>query len=59
MRKRRGWKRSELAERASVSYQHIYNIERGFNIASEEVLQRIANALETDLEHVMKLEAAA
>lgn len=54
MRKKRGWKRSELAQRVSCSYQHIYGLERGFNVGTEEMLQRIANEFGVDLAEVMK-----
>jgi transcriptional regulator with XRE-family HTH domain len=54
MRKARGWKRSELAQRVGCSYQHIYNLERGFNLVAEEVLQRIASAFNVPLSNVMQ-----
>lgn len=53
LRKKRGWKRSELAERVNCSYQHIYGLERGFNLGTEEMLQRIANELNVTLGAVM------
>ncbi|MBB1153955.1 helix-turn-helix domain-containing protein [Amycolatopsis dendrobii] len=42
MRLARGWKRRELARRVNCSYQHIYNLERGFNTGATETLQLIA-----------------
>lgn len=54
MRKRRGLKRSQLAKRVECSYQHIYNLERGFKGATEELLQRIANEFDVQLDAVMK-----
>lgn len=51
-RKRRGEKRREFAERLGLSYNHIYGLERGWNTASEETLQRIADALELDLDAI-------
>lgn len=45
-RQRRGWKLSELADRAGVKTQHLANIESGHATASVEVLQRLADALE-------------
>jgi transcriptional regulator with XRE-family HTH domain len=61
MRKRRGLSRAKLAERVESSYSHIYNIERGFKDAKEELLQRIANELGVDIKDVMfsPAEAAA
>lgn len=53
MRKKRGLKRSELATLINVSYQHVYGIERGFNTATEEILQRIAMEFDVKLEDVM------
>lgn len=58
-RKRRGWKRSEFASRLGLSYQHIYGLERGFNVAAEETLQRIADALSLDIEDIVDREASA
>lgn len=52
MRKARGWKRSELARRVGCSYQHIYNLERGFNTGSEEQLQLIATELGVKLDEI-------
>lgn len=54
MRKARGWKRSELAQRVGCSYQHIYNLERGYNVVAEEVLQRIASEFAVPLTEVMQ-----
>jgi DNA-binding XRE family transcriptional regulator len=59
MRKRRGWKRSELAKRVGCSYQHIYNLERGFKDGTEELLQRIANEFDVEVEAVMKPKVVA
>ena len=59
IRKRRGWKRSELAKRVGCSYQHIYNLERGFKGGTEEMLQRIANEFGVDVADVMKPKVAA
>lgn len=53
LRKKRGWKRSELAERVNCSYQHIYGLERGFNLGTEEMLQRIATQFGVTLNAVM------
>lgn len=52
LRKRRGWKRSVLAERVGISYQHIYGIERGFNAPADETLQLIANELGVELSEI-------
>jgi len=52
LRVRRGWKRSVLAKNAGLSYQHVYNIERGFMSVSDEVLNTIANALGVDVEEI-------
>jgi transcriptional regulator with XRE-family HTH domain len=52
LRKRHGWKRSVLAKNAGLSYQHIYNVERGYMCVSDEVLQVIATALGVDVEEI-------
>lgn len=54
LRKRRGWKRSVLAQRVGISYQHIYGIERGFNGVTEETLQLIANELGVELGEIQE-----
>jgi transcriptional regulator with XRE-family HTH domain len=54
LRKQRGWKRRELTERVGCSYSTLYNLERGFTTGSEELLQRIATALEVPLGEVME-----
>lgn len=51
----RGEKRSALAERCGISYKHMYGIEQGYavNQPSIEVLHRIANALEVEIDQVL------
>lgn len=55
-RQRLGWKRSELARRVQLSYQHIYNVECGFMDFSIEAAHRIANELGLSLEDVAEPE---
>lgn len=45
LRQRRGWKLGELADLSRTKVQHLANIESGYATASVEVLQRIADAL--------------
>jgi transcriptional regulator with XRE-family HTH domain len=52
------WKRTEFAKRVGCSYSHIYNIERGFMPASEELLIRIARELGVSVDEITA-EAAA
>jgi len=55
IRKRLGLRRSELADRVDCSYQHIYNVERGFNrAASDELLQRIADVFHVELDVISR-----
>jgi len=51
-RTRQGLKRSALADRVGISYQHLYGIERGYNTPAVETLQLIANALGVELSEV-------
>lgn len=44
-RQRRGWKLSDLARRADVKVKTLANIESGHQVASVELLQRVADAL--------------
>lgn len=55
IRVRRGEKRSALAKRVGISYQHMYGIERDYpeNPPSIEVLHRIATALGVGIADVM------
>lgn len=49
LRQRCGLKLGELADLARIKVQHLANIESGYATASVEVLQRIANALNSNL----------
>lgn len=53
-RQERGLKVSELAERTRIKTQHLYNIESGYAVASIEVLQRIADALEVNRDDLIE-----
>lgn len=53
LRIRRGLKRSALAKRVGISYQHLYGIETGFNTPAVETLQLIANELGVELSEVV------
>lgn len=40
-----GWTRRQLGRYVGISYQHVYNIERGHKGAAEPVLKALATAL--------------
>lgn len=55
-RKQLGLKRSELARRAGISYQHVYNLECGYNGFAVETAHRIATELGLSLDDIAKVE---
>jgi len=54
-RRRRGWSRPDLAERAAVSLATVYRIERGTTHPRPGVARRLAAALGTDPRLVAEL----
>lgn len=56
-RQRRGWKLSELARRANVKVKTLANIESGHQVASVELLQRVADELGFDQASALYLNA--
>ena len=54
LRTRRDWLQSELAKRAAVSQAFLSGVERDQRTPGSEVLLRIADALSTSLDYLMK-----
>ena len=48
-----GWTAEELAKRAGTSSSHVYNIEKGYNKFSLDILERIAKALNCSAEELL------
>lgn len=53
MRKRGKMSRKELADKAKVSYQHIYEIEELIKKPSLNVLEKVSKALKVDLSELL------
>jgi transcriptional regulator with XRE-family HTH domain len=45
-RAERGWKRKDLCLRASISYSYLHNLEEGLKMPSQQMLGRLAQALD-------------
>ena len=56
VRERRGMSKSELGRRSGVTYQTILNIESGRNKPSFDVMVKISQALEVDLNSLVDTE---
>jgi transcriptional regulator with XRE-family HTH domain len=59
IRERRGWKQTELAERAGLSVAFISEIENGKRNVSSEKLLQLANALGASIDYLLRGEDAA